>query len=56
MSRIVVLLGYAGVGSAVAIVVSLLDHILSRLPLAAGMLFWKDVMPERRSDIPYTAR
>jgi uncharacterized membrane protein YbhN (UPF0104 family) len=41
----VVLLGYAGVSSSVAIVVSLLDHILSRIPLAAGVLFWRDVMP-----------
>jgi glycosyltransferase 2 family protein len=43
----VVLLGYAGVTSAVAIVVSLLDHILSRLPVAIGVLFWRDVMPGR---------
>lgn len=41
----VVLLGYIGVGSAVAIVVSLLDHVLSRVPLLAGALFWRDVMP-----------
>jgi uncharacterized membrane protein YbhN (UPF0104 family) len=40
----VVLLGYAGVGSGVAIVVSLLDHVLTRIPIVFGVLFWRDVV------------
>lgn len=41
----VALLGYAGIGASVAIVVSLLDHVLSRVPLLLGVLFWRDVVP-----------
>jgi glycosyltransferase 2 family protein len=41
----VVLLGHAGVPPPVAVVVSLLDHTLTRIPVAAGLLFWRDVVP-----------
>ena len=41
----VVLLGYAGISAPIAVVVSLLDHILSRTPIIPGALFWRDVVP-----------
>ena len=41
----VLLLGYAGVSSAIAIIVSLLDHVLTRIPILFGVLFWRDVVP-----------
>jgi glycosyltransferase 2 family protein len=45
----VLLLRYAGVGSGVAIVVSLLDHVLTRIPIVFGVLFWRDVVPTARA-------
>ena len=41
----VVLLGQAGVAAPVAVAVSLLDHILTRVPIVFGLLFWRDVVP-----------
>jgi uncharacterized protein (TIRG00374 family) len=41
----VVLLAQAGVPAPVALAASLLDHVLSRAPIAIGLLFWKDVVP-----------